>query len=287
MPIMEWGEDGKIFIFDRNDLGKPLTPSTPREEIKPGQVCGVAKTWQPYFREKSKEELDKVVKGATFCVYTRRGTVKLPEEAITICSLENVGAKTTKYRNAFTGRQELCPGPDLMLVVSDKQEAIYNSQLIGPRDERTDPECDCTDALLAALWTLQMHSFHHIIKEVFDIAMEEENPLDGVEAALCLSTKYKNLICNPEFWKTYTSRFPKLKCVIDQAYPLATRFDTNMVDDVAFLRSKERNEEDQCEEDGESEDGESEDESVCKDSESEDRAPEDGESEDDADDSEE
>ena len=134
---MEWGEDGKVFIFDRNDLGKPLTPSTRREEIKPGHVCGVAKTWQPYFREKSKEELgrvfkrvfreksnaelDRVLKGTTFCVYTRKGKVALPQEAITICSRADVGANTSNYRNAFHWSPGRVPRT-LQVVGSHRQE---------------------------------------------------------------------------------------------------------------------------------------------------------------------
>ena len=216
---MEWGDDGKVFIFNRNDLCTPLTSSTPREEIKPGRICGVAQTWQSYIREKSKEELDKVIstfpekskaeldklrKGTTFCVYTR-GALGSPDEAVVICKRDKVGGKTDNYTNAFTGLQENEDAPPHFpyryLVLTDMPEAIHGSKLIGCKPN--DPVCDSTDAMLVALWSLQRLCFRHLAQEVWDIAMEEEDPLNGSETALYLSNKYKNLICNPEFWKIH------------------------------------------------------------------------------------
>ena len=72
--------------------------------------------------------------------------------------------------------------------------------------------------------------------------MEGDDPLKGLESALHLSTKYNNQICNPESWKSYMSRFPKLQCVIAQAYEQALNFEKDFRIDVTAL--KKRNDED-------------------------------------------
>ena len=86
--------------------------------------------------------------------------------------------------------------------------------------------------------------------------MKDDDPLKGLESALHLRTMYKNQVCNPESWKPYISRFPKLQCVIAQAYEQAIKYEKDFRIDVTAL--KKRNEED--DENSESED--SDDESV-------------------------
>ena len=72
--------------------------------------------------------------------------------------------------------------------------------------------------------------------------MKDDDPLKGLESALHLSTMYKNQVCNPESWKPYISRFPKLQCVIAQAYEQAIIFEKDFCIDVTAL--KKRNTED-------------------------------------------
>ena len=206
--------------------------------------------------------MDKLRKGTTFCVYTR-GAVELLQEAVTICSRANVGAKTSDYINAFTGRQEVCREecrnlPFKWLVITDMTEAIVGSELIGRN--QNDPVCDCTDAMLAALWSLQRLSFRHLVQEVWDIAMEDDDPLKGLESALHLSTMYKNQVCNPESWKPYISSFPKLQRVIAKAYEQAIRFEKDFCIDVTALKERNTEDDENSEsEDSDDEHGESED----------------------------